>query len=76
MKLVNGAVSAVIEGYFTNQLSNAADRVETEPDLATDALVTMYIGARQRVDDAAQAILKSHVEKNYGLTKLDLLKAE
>jgi chromosome segregation ATPase len=76
MKLVNGAVSSVIESYFTNQLSNAAGRVETDPDLATDALVTMYIGARQRVDEAAQAILKSHLEKNYGLTKLDLLKAE
>ncbi len=76
MKLVNGAVSAVIEGYFTNRLSNAAERVNTDPDLATDALVTMYIGARPRVDDAAQAILKSHLEKNYGLTKLDLLKPE
>ncbi len=76
MKLVNAAVGAVIEGYFTNRLNHAANQVESEPDVATDALVTMYIGARQRVDEAAQAILKSHLEKNYGLTKLDLLKAE
>lgn len=76
MKLVNAAVGGVIESYFSDRLSNAAGRVETDPDLATDALVTMYIGARPRVDEAAQAILKSHVEKNYGLTKLDLLKAE
>jgi hypothetical protein len=76
LKLVNAAISAVIEGYFTARLNNAANKVETEPDAATDALVTMYIGARGRVDEAAQAILKGHLEKNYGLTKLDLLKAE
>jgi tetratricopeptide (TPR) repeat protein len=75
-KKISETVLAMVDAHFQGRVADAAQRLESDPDAATETLVSLYIGAKARMDDAAQAVLKGHLDKTYGLSKLDLLKAD
>ncbi len=66
-------VLAHIDEYYDLRLEQGKAAIPTDPDLATQTLTALYLGAGGTLDDESKAAYTKLLAETYGLKNLDLL---
>lgn len=69
-------LNSLADEYYRDKISGTTTALIEEPIVATTSLVALYTGARGRLDDNTVNIFASHLRREFGLEKIDLLQRQ
>ncbi len=67
-------VTTAADTFFRDRAALALATAKTDPKGASTPIVSLYVGAPTRVDQATATLFAAHAREVYGLTSLDLVR--